>query len=142
MSLSPCAIQAVVQAAQRTFSRSYQQFVLNSDEFKASMKDLKLLLDGIRSHDVGLERSKVLHNRPSSPCFNPDAAPVTYIKIHEDHDVSIGIFVVKAGSRIPLHNHPNMHGLLKVRISYFKSKPLRKKKGANRTIVGLDCLFS
>ena len=119
MSLNPIAIQAVVQAAQRTFSRSYQQFVLNADEFKTSIKDLKLLLDGIRSHDVGLERSKVLQNRPS---LCPDAAPVTYIKIHEDQDVSIGIFVIKAGSRIPLHNHPNMHGLLKVRISDFASK--------------------
>jgi len=42
------------------------------------------------------------------------AAPVTYIKIHEDQDVSIGIFVVKGGQKIPLHNHPKMHGLLKV----------------------------
>ena len=43
-----------------------------------------------------------------------DEAPCTYIKIHEDYDVSLGIFIVKPGFKIPLHNHPKMHGLLKV----------------------------
>ena len=114
MSSSPNLIQSVVQAARKTFARScYHQYLLNSDEFLASFKDLKALLDGLRASDVGLDRSSVIQKSDPTQS-SPEAAPVTYIKIHEDRDVSIGIFVVKAGSRIPLHNHPKMHGLLKV----------------------------
>jgi len=109
MSNSKSIIQAVVQSARHTFSRKFQKFVLNSEEFSASLSELKILLDGLRGSDLGLDKSKVL--KSTTPNLT---APVTYIKIHEDQDVSIGIFVVKGGQKIPLHNHPKMHGLLKV----------------------------
>ena len=50
----------------------------------------------------------------STGIFQQDEAPCTYIKIHEDLDVSLGVFIIKPGFKIPLHNHPKMHGLLKV----------------------------
>ena len=109
MSNSKSIIQAVVQSARHTFSRKFHNFVLNPEEFSASLSELKSLLDGLRGNDVGLDKSRMLKSTPPNL-----AAPVTYIKIHEDQDVSIGIFVVKGGQKIPLHNHPKMHGLLKV----------------------------
>ena len=109
MSNSKSIIQAVVQSARHTFSRKFHNFVLNPEEFSASLSELKTLLDGLRGNDVGLDKSRILKSTPPNL-----AAPVTYIKIHEDQDVSIGIFVVKGGQKIPLHNHPKMHGLLKV----------------------------
>ena len=39
---------------------------------------------------------------------------MTYIGIYEDRDISVGIFIIGRGCRIPLHNHPGMHGVLKV----------------------------
>ena len=62
---------------------------------------------------MGLDHSQALHKPPPGAEESRDP-PVTYIKIHEGRDVSIGIFVVRSGCKIPLHNHPNMHGLLKV----------------------------
>ncbi|XP_050430282.1 2-aminoethanethiol dioxygenase [Adelges cooleyi] len=41
-------------------------------------------------------------------------APVTYIEVYEDQNVSIGIFVLRNGAKIPLHDHPCMYGVLKV----------------------------
>jgi cysteamine dioxygenase len=38
---------------------------------------------------------------------------VTYIGIYEDRDISVGIFIIRCGRRIPLHTHPGMHGLIK-----------------------------
>ena len=35
--------------------------------------------------------------------------------VHEDPDFSISIFIMNGKARIPLHNHPDMHGLLQVR---------------------------
>ena len=60
---------------------------------------------------TGLERSRVLSG---TGFFQQEEAPCTYIKIHEDLDVSLGVFIIKPGFKIPLHNHPKMHGLLKV----------------------------
>ena len=39
--------------------------------------------------------------------------PVTYIEILECPVVTIGIFLVRRGCRIPLHNHPDMYGIIK-----------------------------
>lgn len=42
------------------------------------------------------------------------AAPVAYVHIKETEIFSMGIFILRPGSRIPLHDHPNMYGLLYV----------------------------
>ena len=34
--------------------------------------------------------------------------PITYLPIYEDARVSLGVFCLPAGTRIPLHNHPGM----------------------------------
>ena len=135
MSSSKAAIQAVVQSARRTFSRKFQKFVLNSEEFSASLNELKTLLDGLRACDVGLDKSHAL--KSTAPSMT---APVTYIKIHEDQDVSIGIFVVKGGQKIPLHNHPKMHGLLKVSI-FVKCFYVPFKKICQIRQVSLNTIF-
>jgi len=33
---------------------------------------------------------------------------VTYLHVHEDADLSLGIFCLPRGACLPLHNHPNM----------------------------------
>lgn len=50
--------------------------------------------------------------------------PVTYMHICETDQFSMGVFLLKSGASIPLHDHPGMHGMLrvmygKVRISCF-----------------------
>ncbi|XP_071486887.1 2-aminoethanethiol dioxygenase-like [Diadema antillarum] len=42
------------------------------------------------------------------------SAPVGYMHLFEDGVMTMGVFILREGSRIPLHNHPGMHGLLKV----------------------------
>ncbi|XP_077469983.1 2-aminoethanethiol dioxygenase-like [Stigmatopora argus] len=42
------------------------------------------------------------------------APPVTYMHICETEHFSMGVFLLKSGARIPLHDHPGMHGVLKV----------------------------
>lgn len=78
--------------------------------FYQELEILKALLDKTTSSDVDL------HPRfmTESLWERPNKAPVTYIDIYEDSEVSMGIFILKPGMKLPLHNHPQMHGLIKV----------------------------
>ncbi|OON20648.1 hypothetical protein X801_03468 [Opisthorchis viverrini] len=45
---------------------------------------------------------------------NVYAAPVAYVHIMENEIFSMGIFILRPGSRIPLHDHPGMFGILHI----------------------------
>ena len=49
-------IQAVLQASKRTFARSRNRFKLKEEDFVSSLRDLKCLLDNVRTHDLGKQK--------------------------------------------------------------------------------------
>ncbi|XP_059482236.1 2-aminoethanethiol dioxygenase [Neocloeon triangulifer] len=98
-------IEVLCRQAMKTFSRGSKRF--SGGTFEENLKLLKNYANKITALDVCLEES-LTSVRTSSK------ASVTYIRIYEDFDVSIGIFVLKPQASLPLHNHPNMHGILKV----------------------------
>ncbi|XP_974899.2 2-aminoethanethiol dioxygenase [Tribolium castaneum] len=82
----------------------------NKELFFQNMEILKALLDKTTAEDVNLHpqfMTEALWQRPNK-------APVTYIDIYEDYNLTIGIFILKPDMKLPLHNHPQMHGLIKV----------------------------
>lgn len=99
-------IQRLTKLASTTFSR------LNSAEgfHLDRLAQLRSAFNEITAADVNFdpdaikERDRVRRNR----------APVSYIHLWEDERFSMGIFIVKSGGRLPLHDHPGMFGLLKV----------------------------
>lgn len=42
------------------------------------------------------------------------SAPMCFIDIFENEDISMSVFILKHGVTMPIHDHPGMHGLLKV----------------------------
>jgi len=94
------------------------------------------LTDKSDFHSVESEHHTKEHNGHDDsnrdPEFHPVSEikpPVTYISVHEDPDFSMSIFIVDRNARIPLHNHPDMHGLLQVvhgsfEVSCFNKVPL------------------
>ncbi|KAH0623496.1 hypothetical protein JD844_006295 [Phrynosoma platyrhinos] len=69
---------------------------------------LRDLLGEVRAEDLRLS--------PRGPSAVPGRAqpPVSYMHICETESFSMGVFVLRAGACIPLHDHPGMNGLLKV----------------------------
>jgi len=48
-------------------------------------------------------------------CINRQSAPMCVMDILENKDITIAIFILKHGVTMPMHDHPGMHGLLKVK---------------------------
>ena len=114
MNSQECIINQVCQMALKTFARTKSDsnpklhFDSTLEEFKLNLHQLQQIVNNLKYCDLGLEKSKCIIDPENQE------APVTYINVLTHRDVSIGMFIVKSGSRIPLHNHPNMHGILKI----------------------------
>uniref|UniRef100_A0A4W4G7D4 2-aminoethanethiol (cysteamine) dioxygenase a n=1 Tax=Electrophorus electricus TaxID=8005 RepID=A0A4W4G7D4_ELEEL len=69
--------------------------------------ELTALLTEIRASDLKIAPPK----KGSKSSHKP---PVTYMHICETDAFSMGVFLLKRGASIPLHDHPGMNGMLKV----------------------------
>lgn len=96
-------ISAVIKQAITTFSSA-------KEIFNKNLEILTSLLDRTRASDVDLHpqfMSEQLWKMKNK-------APVTYVDIYDDPNLSVGIFILKPGMKLPLHDHPHMYGLIKV----------------------------
>ncbi|KAH8874962.1 2-aminoethanethiol dioxygenase [Schistosoma japonicum] len=64
---------------------------------------------------------------------NISAAPVAYVHIMENEVFSMGIFILRPGSRIPLHDHPGMYGILKVLTGSVRCRSFTRLKNVKST---------
>lgn len=76
--------------------------------------ELISLVTSVRAKDLKIIPPK---NKPCSGAAAPQSPPVTYMHICETEVFSMGVFLLKAGTSIPLHDHPGMNGMLKVSLS-------------------------
>lgn len=68
----------------------------------------------VRLNELGLEATtSALPLGASAGLKRP---PIKYLHIYEDGEVSLGIFCLPKGARIPMHNHPGMTVLSRVLI--------------------------
>jgi len=134
-------IQKILNLAKYTFARQpssksgVRQRILEPDAFSTHVLELVNLVKEVPLTDMGLQFSpslfpnmyqtylkkteshhaiedKLLDSKP--PLETLEKADVTYIPVYENCDISVGIFIVRGKSGLPLHNHPGMHGILKV----------------------------
>ncbi|CAH1996633.1 unnamed protein product [Acanthoscelides obtectus] len=85
-------------------------FTSKSELFAPNLNALSNLLEKITAEDVNLQPQFATESLWS----RPGKAPVTCIDIYEDENLTMGIFILKPGGNLPLHNHPEMYGLIKV----------------------------
>lgn len=125
-------IQKVFQMAKKTFARNRtpgpdgkRHHRLDSQDLRSHLKQLSDLMNVLTARDLALDQSQVLRRQynhrsgvgsagENGMMRDSSSAPVTYIGLHEDCDLSVGVFIINPRGRMPLHNHPGMHGILKV----------------------------
>ncbi|KAK9840226.1 hypothetical protein WJX74_005862 [Apatococcus lobatus] len=100
-------LQQLYSTAKSTLSGAEQPGPAEVDKLKAALAAVPL-------HELGLQKpiqdppKGWFHKRQSR------APPITYLHVHEDSDISIGIFCLPANASLPLHNHPGMTVLSRV----------------------------
>lgn len=99
-------IEALWIQALKTFTgRSNVKFEMCQKNFNK----LKCLMNEITADDVHVDKKVLDYVR-----INP--APMYVIEVFENQDITIAVFLLKTGASLPMHDHPEMHGLLKVNI--------------------------
>lgn len=73
--------------------------------------ELISLVTAVRAADLKIASRK---SKPSSAAAGLQSPPVTYMHICETEVFSMGVFLLRTGASIPLHDHPGMNGMLKV----------------------------
>jgi cysteamine dioxygenase len=101
-------IEALWKLSLKTFSGC------KSSNYKMCLKNfekLRCLINEVNAEDVYVDKQVLdyVHNQP---------APMCAIDVFENQDFTIVIFILKPGVTLPLHDHPEMHGLLKVNITF------------------------
>ncbi|XP_039995452.1 2-aminoethanethiol (cysteamine) dioxygenase b [Xiphias gladius] len=85
--------------------------------FLENLGKLRSLMTEVRAADLKLVPRRADSSSPVVPSplpYHHGAPPVTYMHICETDQFSMGVFLLKSGASIPLHDHPGMHGVLKV----------------------------
>lgn len=93
------AIEILGKQAMKTFS-DHRLCPKNLDK-------LLNLINKITAEDVKLDKNVLDY-------VNKQPAPMCVMDIFENSDITIAIFILKHGVTMPMHDHPGMHGLLKV----------------------------
>ncbi|XP_053496645.1 2-aminoethanethiol (cysteamine) dioxygenase a [Ictalurus furcatus] len=105
-SSKPSLIQKIATQAQVTFKNC------DGKELLANLADLRALLSDIRAADLNIAPPKKKGSGSGTRARR--RAPVTYMHICETPTFSMGVFALRSGVSIPLHDHPGMNGILKV----------------------------
>lgn len=82
----------------------------NAERFLCNLQSLRALVEQLTLADLNLDPAVV-----SRETFQQSTkAPCTFIDIFESSYFTMSVFVLRENYTMPLHDHPRMHGLLRV----------------------------
>lgn len=101
-------IQKLAQLSAKIFGS------LSPDKITADhLTHLARAMNNITADDVFFDPREIEDRDAKLQLLGQDA-PVTFMHIHEDNQFAMAVFILKSGGVLPLHDHPGMHGLVKV----------------------------
>lgn len=102
-------VQKIARQAYDTF-RSFDASAVGEEDFCEKQSELIALVTAVRAADLKIApRKRKAGSKPDTT-----TPPVTYMHICETDAFSMGVFLLRSGASIPLHDHPGMNGMLKV----------------------------
>lgn len=80
------------------------------EEFRVNIRKIGEAIHNLKLEDLELDPALVAPETWASP----DKAPCTFVEVITRRTFTLGMFIVKPGFKIPLHNHAGMYGFVKV----------------------------
>jgi cysteamine dioxygenase len=95
----------------RVFRQAKQTFdARNHENFSHSFNQLKQLVNQVTITDLNINPMLASH----SAFEIEDKAPCTFVNIYDSDEFTMTVFILKENYTMPLHDHPEMYGLLRV----------------------------
>ena len=104
-------IQKIAKQAYVTFKGLKSSATGDNKLVADKQSELISLVTAVRAADLKIAPRK---SKASSGTAGLQSPPVTYMHICETDVFSMGVFLLRTGASIPLHDHPDMNGMLKV----------------------------
>lgn len=104
-------IQKIAKQAYMSFKGVSSSANGENNVFADTQSELISLVTAVRAADLKIAPRKT---KASSGAAGLQSPPVTYMHICETEVFSMGVFLLRTGASIPLHDHPGMNGMLKV----------------------------
>uniref|UniRef100_A0A7N6BGE8 2-aminoethanethiol (cysteamine) dioxygenase a n=1 Tax=Anabas testudineus TaxID=64144 RepID=A0A7N6BGE8_ANATE len=104
-------IQKIAKQACVTFRGLHNSAKAGKKPVADKQSELISLVTAVRAADLKITPRKSKASSGAAGLRNP---PVTYMHICETDVFSMGVFLLRTGASIPLHDHPGMNGMLKV----------------------------
>ncbi|CAL8301716.1 unnamed protein product [Lota lota] len=102
-------VQKIARQACDTF-KGFDPSAVSDGEFSKKQSELVALMTAVRAADLRLSPRKTAAGSGRDTA----TPPVSYMHICETDAFSMGVFLLRSGASIPLHDHPSMNGMLKV----------------------------
>ncbi|KAK2815458.1 hypothetical protein Q5P01_025925 [Channa striata] len=104
-------IQKIAKQAYVTFKGLHNSASGDHKVLADKQSELISLVTAVRAADLKIAPPK---SKSRSRAAGLQSPPVTYMHICETEVFSMGVFLLRTGGSIPLHDHPGMNGMLKV----------------------------
>ncbi|XP_072312506.1 2-aminoethanethiol (cysteamine) dioxygenase a [Eucyclogobius newberryi] len=105
-------IQKIAQQASVTFKDFLSEENGEHKPLPEQHEQLISLVTALGAADLKLDPRK--SPGPEEEGAQSQSPPVTYMHICETPEFSMGVFLLRPGTAIPLHDHPGMNGMIKV----------------------------
>lgn len=93
------------------------------------LRKLRKTAATIKAEDINFDRNLVANPQDNHGFLNRHSlAPCKFMKIYQNHHFQISVFILpRNGAKIPLHDHPNMYGIIKVIYGKINVKTFTRK---------------
>lgn len=126
-------ITQIYKQASATFNAANQRDIVQN------VAALRKLVDTVRFADLSLPEEIVNKSLWEN---SPDKAPCTYVELYEGPTFSMSVFVMAENYQMPMHDHPQMYGMLKCIAGNLRVDSYSLDAGKENALDMLERLYS
>lgn len=115
----------VIKQAKITYDKN------NASNFRTNFQQLIQLTDQLTLRDINIDPEAITRENLETN----NSAPCTFIDIYQHINFNVALFILRENFTLPLHDHPQMHGILRVLAGEVKVQSFTKIGNESENLV-------